>query len=187
VTSRVLTVQGAADTNDAFRLMIPLIDMCNHARESPHVLTGRAVPGGTLKVVAGKTVEIGEQVNIVYGGGVSGNDRFIQDYGFLDSAGTTGAGFGGVGEAFSITGKILMGKRRIVEGSGATGGRPVLMPVDERERVLEALGDTELEEDLVLLDQEGGVVDDLRSALEYRIGVKKALRSLGYGLVMDPP
>jgi hypothetical protein len=47
-----------------------------------HLLTGRAVPGGTLKFIAGKTVDIGEQVNIVYGGGVSGNDHFVQDYRF---------------------------------------------------------------------------------------------------------
>jgi hypothetical protein len=47
-----------------------------------HLLTGRAVPGGTLKFIAGKAVDIGEQVNIVYGGGVSGNDHFVQDYRF---------------------------------------------------------------------------------------------------------
>lgn len=56
VTSRVLTVQGSAESGDSFRLMIPLIDMCNHDRDSPHILSGRAVPGGTLKVIAGKTV-----------------------------------------------------------------------------------------------------------------------------------
>ena len=120
VTSRVLTVQGEAGTDEKFRLMIPLIDMCNHDRDSPHVLTGRAVPGGTLKVVAGKTVNVGEQINIVYGGGFLGNDRFIQDYGFLDSF--------CLGKADEITAKILMGKARIVEGSGARNGRPTLMP-----------------------------------------------------------
>ncbi len=65
VTSRVLTVQGSAESGDKFRLMIPLIDMCNHDRESPHILTGRAVPGGTLKVVAGKTVA-GEYIHCFY-------------------------------------------------------------------------------------------------------------------------
>lgn len=67
VTSRVLTVQGDAESGDSYRLMIPLIDMCNHDRSSPHILTGRAVPGGTLKVVAGAQVEAGDQITIVYG------------------------------------------------------------------------------------------------------------------------
>jgi hypothetical protein len=175
VTSRVLTVQGEAGSGDAFRLMIPLIDMCNHDRASPHILTGRAVPGGTLKVVAGKTVEAGEQINIVYGGGVSGNDRFIQDYGFLDNFCN--------GEADNITAKILMGKGRIVEGAGATNGRPTLMPEDERERALAAFEETTVEEDVGMLITKGSDMrSDVRSALEFRIGVKKALKKLGYGL-----
>lgn len=181
VTSRVLTVQGEEGTGDQFRLMIPLIDMCNHDRSSKHVLTGRAVPGGTLKVVAGKTVKVGEQINIVYGGGVVGNDRFIQDYGFLDTLSDDGA------EAYGITGKILMGKTRIVEGAGAKNGRPTLMPVDEREKILAVLDETTLEEDVSLLTSSGnGMDDDVRTALEYRIGVKKALKRLGYGLIMAP-
>lgn len=178
VTSRVLTVQGEAGTDEKFRLMIPLIDMCNHDRDSVHILTGRAVPGGTLKVVAGKTVNIGEQINIVYGGGVSGNDRFIQDYGFLDS-------FCQGSKADDITAKILLGKARIVEGAGARNGRPTLMPEDERERALDALAETTLEEDESLLMALGKeMANDVRSALEYRIGVKKALKKLGHGLVM---
>ena len=177
VTSRVLTVEGEAGTGEKYRLMIPLIDMCNHDRDSPHILTGRAVPGGTLKVIAGKTVEIGEQVNILYGGGVSGNDRFIQDYGFLDSFCQ--------GKADDITAKILMGKTRIVEGAGARNGRPTLMPVDERERALKALDETTLEEDESLLMANGANMEnDIRSALEYRIGIKKALKRLGHGLIL---
>lgn len=79
VTSRVLTVQGSQDTPGvAYRLMIPFIDMCNHDRKSTHILSGRAVPGGTLKVIAGSPVKKGDQVNICYGGGVAGNDRFLQ-------------------------------------------------------------------------------------------------------------
>ena len=72
-----------------------------------------------------------------------------------------------------------------MEGSGARNGRPTLMPVDERERVLEALGESTLEDDEELLERgvEGG--DDMRCAVEYRVGVKKALRALGYGLVTD--
>ena len=177
VTSRVLTVEGEAGTGEKYRLMIPLIDMCNHDRDSPHILTGRAVPGGTLKVIAGKTVEIGEQVNILYGGGVSGNDRFLQDYGFLDSFCQ--------GKADDITAKILMGNTRIVEGAGARNGRPTLMPVDERERALKALDETTLEEDESLLMANGANMEnDIRSALEYRIGIKKALKRLGHGLIL---
>eukprot|EP00566_Odontella_aurita_P014007 CAMPEP_0113526506 /NCGR_PEP_ID=MMETSP0015_2-20120614/779_1 /TAXON_ID=2838 /ORGANISM="Odontella" /LENGTH=439 /DNA_ID=CAMNT_0000424839 /DNA_START=194 /DNA_END=1509 /DNA_ORIENTATION=+ /assembly_acc=CAM_ASM_000160 len=101
ITSRVLTVQGAAGTDEAYRLMIPLVDMCNHDRSSPHVLTGRAAPGGSLKVAAGRTIEPGEQINICYGGGVAGNDRFVQDYGFLDNFDD--------GTAFDIVAKILAG------------------------------------------------------------------------------
>ena len=180
VTSRVLTVEGEAGTGEKFRLMIPLIDMCNHDRSSPHILTGRAVPGGTLKVLAGKTVEAGEQVNIVYGGGVSGNDRFIQDYGFLDTFDN--------GEAYDMVAKILMGKQRIVEGAGARGGRPTFMPADEREVALTALDKTTLEDDLALTvsDNYDQMPDDAKIALEYRIGVKMALKKLGYGLVMSP-
>jgi hypothetical protein len=180
VTSRVLTVQGEAGSGASYRLMIPLIDMCNHDRSSPHILTGRAVPGGTLKIVAGKTVEAGEQINIVYGGGVSGNDRFIQDYGFLDNFCN--------GEADNITGKILIGKGRIMEGAGATNGRPTLMPKDERDRALAALDATTYEEDVGLLETSGkDMKNDVRTALEFRIGVKKALKGLGHGLVMDMP
>jgi len=178
VTSRVLTVQGEAGSGDSFRLMIPLIDMCNHDRNSPHILTGRAVPGGTLKVIAGKTVEAGEQINIVYGHGVTGNDRFIQDYGFLDNFCN--------GDADAVTAKIFLGKGRIVDGAGATNGRPTLMPEDERERALAALEETTLEEDVALLFTSGGeMANDVRTALEYRIGIKKALKKLGYGLATE--
>jgi hypothetical protein len=177
ITSRVLTVQGEAETNKKYRLMIPLIDMCNHDRASPHILTGRAVPGGMLRVVAGKTVEAGDQINIVYGGGALGNERFIQDYGFLDNFCN--------GEADVITAKILMGKARIVEGATIKNGRPMLMPEDERERALAALDATTVEEDVSLLTSQGATMeDDVRTALEFRIAVKKALKTLGYGLAM---
>jgi hypothetical protein len=177
ITSRVLTVQGEAETNNKYRLMIPLIDMCNHDRSSPHILTGRAVPGGMLKVVAGKTVEAGDQINIVYGGGALGNERFIQDYGFLDNFCN--------GDADIITAKILMGKARIVEGATIRNGRPMLMPEDERERALAALDATTVEEDVSLLTSQGATMkDDVRTALEFRIAVKKALKKLGYGLAI---
>ena len=88
ITSRVLTVQGPPESGIANRLLIPLIDMCNHDRDSPHILTGRAMTGATLKVVAGVDVKAGDAINISYGGSVEGNDRFIQDYGFLDGGGS---------------------------------------------------------------------------------------------------
>lgn len=88
------------------------------------------------------------------------------------------------GAADSITAKILMAKGRIVEGAGAVNGRPTLMPEDERERALAALDETTLEEDIGKLSFQGNEMsNDVRTALEYRIGVKKALKKLGYGLV----
>jgi hypothetical protein len=78
ITSRVLTVQGDAEEGKSYRLLIPFLDMCNHDRSSPHILSGRAVPGGELKVVAGAPVKEGDPINICYGGGVAGNDRFLQ-------------------------------------------------------------------------------------------------------------
>ena len=78
ITSRVLTVQGDAEKGQSYRLLIPFLDMCNHDRSSPHILSGRAVPGGELKVVAGAPVREGDPINICYGGGIAGNDRFLQ-------------------------------------------------------------------------------------------------------------
>lgn len=157
ITSRVLTVQGDIKDDKAYRLLIPLLDMCNHDRASPHVLTGRAIPGGELKVVAGAAVSAGDQINICYGGGVAGNDRFIQDYGFLDNE-----------AAFNIVAQQLLGKRRLVEGASA--GRSIAMV--DREASLEQLRSTTIEQDETLLEFSQGSV---RSAIQYRIGVKKAL------------
>jgi len=81
ITSRVLTVQGAPESSTTNRLLIPLIEMCNHDRDIPHILTGRAMPGGMLKVVAGAAIiKSGDAINIGYGGSVERNDRFVQDY-----------------------------------------------------------------------------------------------------------
>lgn len=162
VTSRVLTVQGDEASGDTYRLLIPYLDMCNHDRKSPHILTGRAVPGGRLKVVAGQKVKAGQQINICYGGGVAGNDRFIQDYGFLDED----------MEGYDITAQQLMGKRRIQEGASA--GRAIL-PSD-REASLELLRQTTIEEDMEIL--ESSMSPSIRSAIQYRIGLKKAIRKI---------
>jgi hypothetical protein len=172
ITSRVLTVQGAPESNSAYRLLIPLIDMCNHDRDSPHILTGRAMPGGLLKVVAGVDVKAGEAINIGYGGGVEGNDRFIQDYGFLDGGGSKERSKSGddefVAEGYKIVARKLLGK----------GGSRTLtkMTAAESERALEALKQTSLEEDEMLLASGKIVRSDERMALEYRMGIKKALK-----------
>lgn len=159
ITSRVLTVQGDAEEGRSYRLLIPFLDMCNHDRKSPHILSGRAVPGGELKVVAGAAVKAGEQINICYGGGVAGNDRFIQDYGFLDSD---------VG-AFEMVAQQLLGKRRILEGASA--GKTITEA--DREATLKKLRSTTMKEDMSIL--ESATDSDIRSAVDFRLGVKRAL------------
>ncbi|CAB9514494.1 expressed unknown protein [Seminavis robusta] len=160
ITSRVLTVQGDSSEGKSYRLLIPFLDMCNHDRSSPHILSGRAVPGGSLKVVAGAPVKAGEQINIAYGGGVAGNDRFLQDYGFLDSD----------AKANDIVALQLLGKRRILEGAGA--GR--IMAEADREAALKLLRSTTMDQDRVLLE-EAKEDPGLRSAIQFRLGVKQAL------------
>jgi hypothetical protein len=159
ITSRVLTVRGDEAEGRAYRLLIPLLDMCNHDRKSPHVLTGRAVSNGELKVVAGSPVSAGEQINICYGGGVAGNDRFIQDYGFLDDDGL----------AYDLVAQQLLGKRRLVEGSSA--GR--LMTTTDRSEAIASLATTTIEEDEALLSNETDPA--VRCAIQFRLGVKRAL------------
>ena len=165
ITSRVLTVQGPPESGTANRLLIPLIDMCNHDRDSPHILTGRAMAGATLKVVAGEDVKAGDAINISYGGSVEGNDRFIQDYGFLDSGGSKERGKSDVVEAYKIVAKKLTGTKRAL----------TKLTVDDQERALDALRATTLEEDQEMLNSGEITNIDERSALEFRIGMKKAL------------
>lgn len=165
ITSRVLTVQGPPESGTANRLLIPLIDMCNHDRDSPHILTGRAMAGATLKVVAGVDVKAGDAINISYGGSVEGNDRFIQDYGFLDAGGSKERGKSEVAEAYKIVAKKLTGRNRAL----------TKMTVDDQTRALEALKATALEQDQELLKSGEITKSDERSALEFRIGMKKAL------------
>lgn len=170
ITSRVLTVQGPPESNIANRLLIPLIDMCNHDRDSPHVLTGRAMSGGMLKVLAGADVKSGDAINIGYGGSVEGNDRFIQDYGFLDAGGSKesrgGKTKGVVAEAYKIVARKLLGKGR---------SHAKMLTTAEQELALGALAATSLEDDEGLLAS-GNENNDERMALEYRIGIKKALK-----------
>ena len=170
ITSRVLTVQGPPESTTANRLLIPLIDMCNHDRDSPHMLTGRAMEGGSLKVVAGADIKAGDQVNIGYGGSVEGNDRFIQDYGFLDSGGSLELGKNKgeliIPEAYKIVAKKLLGKGRN------------RMSVAEEEKMLDAIQATTLDDDIALLASGKVTNNDERMALEYRIGVKRAYNAL---------
>ncbi len=176
ITSRVLTVQGAPESASSYRLLIPLIDMCNHDRDSPHILTGRAMSGGTLKVVAGADVMAGEAINIGYGGGVEGNDRFIQDYGFLDRGGSKECGKKGGGkEVFVADGYKIVAKKLLGKG----GARSITkITAAESERALEKLKLTTLEEDEKLLASGTILRGDERMALEYRIGIKKALNGM---------
>jgi hypothetical protein len=162
ITSRVLTVQGNAEETKSYRLLIPFLDMCNHDRSSSHILTGRAEPGGELKVVAGTDVKEGDAINICYAGGMAGNDRFIQDYGFLDDDVNDN-------RAYNMIVQQLLGKRRIVEGVGA--GR-FISDADQR-RAMSALNQTAIQEDADMLQTEQDT--SMRAAISYRIGVKQAL------------
>lgn len=176
ITSRVLTVQARESDTGAtvpHRLFIPLIDMCNHDRDSPHILSGRAEPGGMLKVMAGKDVQSGDAIDISYGGGVEGNDRFIQDYGFLDSGGSKErAGGTAVAEAYRLVAKKLLdlGKKTI-----NSMGR---LSIEDQKRSLEALKATTISEDEALLASDKVIKCDERAALVYRIGIKKAIQEL---------
>ena len=176
ITSRVLTVQARENDSGVtvpHRLFIPLIDMCNHDRDSPHILSGRAEPGGMLKVIAGADVKAGDAIDISYGGGVEGNDRFIQDYGFLDAGGSKERESGAdVVEAYKVVAKKILdlGKKSI-----KSMGR---LSVDDQKRSLEALEATSLEEDEKLLSSGKHTKTDESAALSYRIGLKKAIHEL---------
>jgi hypothetical protein len=141
--------------------------MCNHDRSSPHILTGRAMPGGELKIVAGSNVVAGSQINIMYGGGVAGNDRFLQDYGFLDS---NEKAYDVIAQ--QISGRTTTTARRL--GSSMVG--KAAMSKSDRDATLVALERTTLSEDEnnLLLQTDPAMM----TAIQYRIGVKKALSRL---------
>lgn len=134
-------------------------------------MTGRAVPGGELKVVAGGPVKEGEAVNIVYGGGNAGNNRFLQDYGFLDASGKDD---GSGPAAYVMVAQDLLGRRRVVEGVGANR----FLSEPDRKRSLEALQATTISHDAQLLNEEE-TDPRLVAAYSYRLGVKRALAKLG--------
>ncbi|GKY93395.1 hypothetical protein MPSEU_000307100 [Mayamaea pseudoterrestris] len=156
VTSRVLTVQD--DDSSSVRLLIPYLDMCNHDRSSVHVLTGRACSGGRLRVVAGSMIKAGTPVNICYG--AETNDRFIQDYGFLDT--TTPQGF-------RLLAQQLVGKMRMREL-----GRLVTISDVDRDRTLERLRETTMAEDEALLQRQD-LDAQMRLTIEFRWRLKQAL------------
>ena len=176
ITSRVLTVQtGTNDNNDDVRpvqyrrLLIPYLDMCNHDRTSIHVLTGRATRGGLLRIVAGSNTKTGTPIEICYGGGQSGNDRFLQEYGFLDTN----------NDAYRMVAMDLLGQKR--RGTSDSGYRSL----QDRTDCIQALRTTTLLEDENLLlslqsNDETNASNDtnIKVAIQYRIGVKKALQEL---------
>lgn len=156
VASRILTVQGASDglsTPTSYKLLIPLIDMCNHDRKSLHILTGRAATGGMLKVLAGCNIDVGEEIRFCYGGGIEGNDRFLQDYGFLDDS----------AEAYTIIAQNLISRKKY----SAT----------EIKHIYERLGETSMDQDEVILKTQS-LTRDMKTAIQFRFGLKKALASL---------
>jgi SET domain len=175
ITSRVLTVQSGSRTDDGpsavqyRRLLIPYLDMCNHDRNSLHLLTGRADAGGLLKIVAGANVNPGTPVEICYGGGFVGNDRFLQDYGFLDCH----------PDAYKFVAMDLLGQKRRAGGSDSG-----MLSLKDREECLDMLRATSIEEDeVVLSNMMANTVSDhnVQVAIQYRIGVKKAVKEFDDG------
>jgi hypothetical protein len=62
---------------------------------------------------------------------------------------------------------------------------PTLMSEDERKHALKAFKDTTLAGDeSLLMTNDKGMANDVRSALEFKIGVKMALKKLGHGLML---
>ncbi|GMI29687.1 hypothetical protein TeGR_g173, partial [Tetraparma gracilis] len=129
----------------------------NHDRRSPHVLTGRAEAGSSLKIVAGAPVKKGAQILIAYGLPTTGQHRFIQDYGFLDPDPRANA---------AVALALQPG------GGGSRGG--LALSESERLETLARLAETTVEEDERLLE-EGGMDGGEELAVRFRVGIKRAL------------
>ena len=149
ITSRVLTVEGEEE-GPFHKLLIPLLDLANHHPNSRHILTGRAIPTGTLKIVAGRDVRENEEILIKYG--TEGNDRFVQDYGFLQEGGY-------VPVVRNLT-------------SRKQGGSLLLA---EKNEAIEALKKTTLQEDEIAIENLDSASASTKLALTMRIGMKRAL------------
>lgn len=87
LASRCFSVQSSTPSKTA-KLMIPLLDCCNHDYRSKNMLVGRAAPGGWCKIIAGRDIPAGDQVFVMYGGGMLSSGDFLQEYGFLDDRGS---------------------------------------------------------------------------------------------------
>mmetsp|Transcript_5217 Transcript_5217/g.9447 ORF Transcript_5217/g.9447 Transcript_5217/m.9447 type:complete len:445 (-) Transcript_5217:56-1390(-) len=157
VVSRVIGIHK--DEFTMARYLIPVIDMFNHHNDSKHELSNR---NGEFRVIAGSDIEIGEQINIRYGGGLLGNDRIIQDYGFVE-----------VGNPE----KPIMASL-VKAGSRLAGGSSDINTVRKQVRSLanECLSafSCSVEEDDVLLENPDLSLN-MRNAILFRRNIKKAL------------
>jgi hypothetical protein len=117
----------------------------------------------------------GTPIEICYGGGQSGNDRFLQEYGFLDPH----------IDAYTIVAMDLLGQKRR-GGGGSSSSNSGYRSLQHRNECLAALRTTTIADDeqLLLSIQTGNKSDtnkydaNISVAIQYRIGLKKALQEL---------
>ena len=96
----------------------------HHSSGAAQVLSGRAAPGGAMKVLAGPLgIAAGEQVLIQYGGGVIGSERFLQDYGFLDPRASAAADAGFVQHVLGAEGAAALAATTAEEDRALLQGR----------------------------------------------------------------
>lgn len=195
VLSRVLTVQDALPTAPARKLLIPLVDMCNH-----HLSRANAIPsgrvGGRLNVLAARDIARGEQVRarsratalaaawlcarrscaararpphpqvlIQYGGGALSNDRLLAEYGFID----------GSPPALELDVLMLARALRSARSPGASADGSPLPPLPTA-----ALSTTTLAQDERLLADAAACPPGSRlaAAVRFRAMLKRALAEL---------
>ncbi|KAG8457345.1 hypothetical protein KFE25_014074 [Diacronema lutheri] len=164
VLSRVLTVQDALPTAPARKLLIPLVDMCNH-----HLSRANAIPsgrvGGRLNVLAARDIARGEQVLIQYGGGALSNDRLLAEYGFID----------GSPPALELDVLMLARALRSARSPGASADGSPLPPLPTA-----ALSTTTLAQDERLLADAAACPPGSRlaAAVRFRAMLKRALAEL---------